>query len=1306
MRNNIMAAGLRDRSPMLATGRYAQWRSHFLRYINTRLNGDALRKCILEGPYTPSTVIIPAVPPTKNSLAISKRTTVERILNMSPENKAHFESEKEAIHLLLTGIGDEIYSTVDACKTAHEMWEAIERLQQGESLNIQDVKTNLFWEFGKSTSHDGETTESYYTRFYKMMNEMIRNNLTVATMQVNVQFLQQLQPEWSRFVTIVKQQHKLDKVSYHKLFDILKQYQKEVNEIHVERIAKNANPLALIAAAQPHQDSYYQAPKHKGKEIAKPITPPSESASEEDNDPEQAQKDKDMQKNLALALIAKYFKKLYKPTNNNLKTSTNSKNKNVETIPRYRNDNQTGQFRNQRTVNVVGARETVSNQVVQQTGIQCFNCKEFGHFAKECRKPKRVKDSTYHKEKMLLCKQAEKDSGTDSEPLEQVQYDAGYNVFANEIQHSEQLESISSTCIVEMGDSNVILDSPDICDNDIQNDQNDVECDDERVTLANLITNLKLDVDENKKIQKQLKKANTSLAHELTGCKSIIAETSRTLGGNDSFAFVHELKQEMHADLKYVESLEKEIDELESDKAEFSKMYDMLLQEYLKAQLQDKNIAISELKKLIEICKGKSMETKFDKPYVVRQPNAQRIPKPSLLGKPTPFLDSLERKKFSQIKSVLKTNVSESLSNPVTIQNLPQKAKQAIFQLILFIVDSGCTKHMTGNLTLLCNFIEKYMGTVCFGNDQFDPILGYRDLVQGNITINRVYYVEGLNNNLFLGNDLLIGNRGSDLYTISLQETTSSTSICLMAKASPTQAWLRHQRLSHLNFDYINLLSKKDVGIGLPKFKYVKDQLCSSCEVSKAKRSSFKTKTVPGSKGWLNLLHMDLCGPMRVANINGKKYILVIIDDYSRYTWTLFLRSKVEPPEVLKYFLTMIQQNLQALVIYVQTNRGTEFLNKTLHAFFKEEGIEHQNYTPRTPKQNGVVKRRNRTLVEAARTMLSASKLPLDGENLDELKKRGFVLSDTSAPSQQELDLLFGPLYDKFFNAGSSSVNNSSSPTDNSAQKDAQPSMNIHPTSETTTLTNVNDEENYDNQAKDTQFQQDEFINLFCTPVTMTDSAWIEAMQEELHQFNRLHVWELIDKPFGKNIIRLKWLWKNKKDKEQVVIRNKARLVAKGYAQEEGSLKEEVYVAQPNGFVNPDHLEKVYRLRKAQYGLKQAPRACYDELLKFLTSKGFTKGTIDPTLFTIRYGEEILLVKFTTLDPPIPTRYLYQSGQDSGFELTPFLDVNHIGCIDTHKSTSGGIQFLGNKLVSWMSKKQDCTTMSSAKAEYVVLSVG
>nr|GEV88990.1 copia protein [Tanacetum cinerariifolium] len=181
-------------------------------------------------------------------------------------------------------------------------------------------------------------------------------------------------------------------------------------------------------------------------------------------------------------------------------------------------------------------------------------------------------------------------------------------------------------------------------------------------------------------------------------------------------------------------------------------------------------------------------------------------------------------------KSQAKKSVAIPRKKTVASETTTQKSKSyyrmlhektsKIVQLILFIVDSRCTKYMTGNLSLLCNFVENYMGTVRFGNDQISPILGYGDLVQGNITTNK-------------GNDLLTGNRGSDLYTISLQETTSSTTLCLMAKALLTQALLWHRRLSHLNFDYINLLSKKEVVLTLPKLKYVKYQLCSSCEKNK-----------------------------------------------------------------------------------------------------------------------------------------------------------------------------------------------------------------------------------------------------------------------------------------------------------------------------------------------------------------------------------------------------------------------------------------------------------------------------------------
>nr|GFC02352.1 hypothetical protein [Tanacetum cinerariifolium] len=180
---------------------------------------------------------------------------------------------------------------------------------------------------------------------------------------------------------------------------------------------------------------------------------------------------------------------------------------------RYKNDNQSGQFGNQRTVNVAGDRENVDNtdEEIDEQELEA-------HYS--------------YMEKIQEVPTA--DRGTDFEPLEQVQNDTRYNVFSNDLQHSEQSESISNTCLVETDDSNVIPDSPNMCDDDIQNDQNDVESDDERVALANLIANLKLDVDENKKIKKQLKEANTTLAQELKECKTILAETSKTLGESNS----------------------------------------------------------------------------------------------------------------------------------------------------------------------------------------------------------------------------------------------------------------------------------------------------------------------------------------------------------------------------------------------------------------------------------------------------------------------------------------------------------------------------------------------------------------------------------------------------------------------------------------------------------------------------------------------------------------------------------------------------------------------------------------------------
>ncbi|GJW66750.1 retrovirus-related pol polyprotein from transposon TNT 1-94 [Tanacetum coccineum] len=208
---------------------------------------------------------------------------------------------------------------------------------------------------------------------------------------------------------------------------------------------------------------------------------------------------------------------------------------------------------------------------------------------------------------------------------------------------------------------------------------------------------------------------------------------------------------------------------------------------------------------------------------------------------------------------------------------------------------------MTGNLKVLVNFMDKFLGTVWFGNDQFASILGYRDLVQRNVIIKRVYYVQGLNHNLFF-----VGQFCKADSEVAFRK--SACYVCDLKGNDLLTAWLWHRRLSHLNFDTINLLSKNDIVTGLPKLKFIKDHLYSSCELGKAKRKSFQIK-IPSSKRRLQLLHMDLCGPMRVESIN--------------------------------------------------------------------EGIEHQTSTARRPEQNGIVKRWNRTLVEAARTMLSAAKIPL-----------------------------------------------------------------------------------------------------------------------------------------------------------------------------------------------------------------------------------------------------------------------------------------------------------------------------------------
>ncbi|GJU06671.1 retrovirus-related pol polyprotein from transposon TNT 1-94 [Tanacetum coccineum] len=295
-----------------------------------------------------------------------------------------------------------------------------------------------------------------------------------------------------------------------------------------------------------------------------------------------------------------------------------------------------------------------------------------------------------------------------------------------------------------------------------------------------------------------------------------------------------------------------------------------------------------------------------------------------------------------------------------------------------------------------------YLSLLCAGMDMSNIARNQsKNGHEGNVIISRVYYVEGLRHNLFSvgqfcdadlevafqkntcfirnleGVDLLSGSRDTNLYTISLDDMLKTSPICLLSKASKTKSWLWHRRLSHLNFGTLNKLAKDGLARGIPKLKFQKDHLCSACALGKSKKSSHQPKAEDTNQEKLYLLHMDLCGPMRVESINGKKYILVIVDDYSRFTWVKFLRSKDEAPDAIIKCIKNIQVRLNATVRNVRTDNGTEFVNQTLRDFYENVGISHQTSVARTPQQNGIVERRNRTLVEAARTMLIFSKAPL-----------------------------------------------------------------------------------------------------------------------------------------------------------------------------------------------------------------------------------------------------------------------------------------------------------------------------------------
>nr|GEY13640.1 hypothetical protein [Tanacetum cinerariifolium] len=576
---------------------------------------------------------------------------------------------------------------------------------------------------------------------------------------------------------------------------------------------------------------------------------------------------------------------------------------------------------------------------------------------------------------------------------------------------------------------------------------------------------------------------------------------------------------------------------------------------------------------------------------------------------------------------------------------------------------------MAGNRALLINFIEKFLGTVRFGNNDFVMIAGSGDVVIGSMTIKKVYYVE----------------------------------------ASSSQSWLWHQRLSHLNFATINNLVKNNLVQGLPKMKFKKDHLCSACEQGKIHRKHHKCKMAFASNKPLYLLHMHLYGAIRVESINGKRYVLVVVDDYSRYTWR------------------------------VRTDNGTKSKNKNLAKFFDEVDITQQFSTARTPQQNGVVERRNRTLVEAARTMLTFANLP-SFLWAEAIKAKGdirvFVGHSKESASFR--------IYNKQTRKIHESVNVNFDEILELASKQFSLELGLSNLNEIGKSLNPLVSKVFEASKKDLEdlFQKfyDEYFDSSKIMKSSTTNVETSINEEVFHEVSESFQGDSSSSSLnddvqqkGKTIVNTKWIFKNKKDKSSLVIQNKARLVAVGYSQQEGIdydemfapvarikaihlflayvahkdftvfqmdvktaflngiLKKEVYVGQPLVGKPVAHTDYQNMIGSLMYVTSSRPDIMFATCMCARYQANLNEHHVSPVKRIFRYLKETINLG------------LWYS-KDFSFDLTAYSDADHVGCHLDRKSTSGSVQFLGEKLVCWSSKKQNYVSISIAEFEYVAVS--
>nr|GEV70377.1 retrovirus-related Pol polyprotein from transposon TNT 1-94 [Tanacetum cinerariifolium] len=540
--------------------------------------------------------------------------------------------------------------------------------------------------------------------------------------------------------------------------------------------------------------------------------------------------------------------------------------------------------------------------------------------------------------------------------------------------------------------------------------------------------------------------------------------------------------------------------------------------------------------------------------------------------------------------------------------------KRKVVQIVLWYLDSGCSKHMTGDRSQLTNFVNKFLGTVKFGNDHVAKIMGYGDYQIGNVTISRVYFVEGLGYNLFSvgqfydsdlevafrqhtyfirnlkGVELLTRSRGNNLYTLSLGDMMASSHICLLSKASKTKSWLWHRHLSHLNFGVINHFARQGL---------VQEAVATTCytqnrSIVRLRHDKIPYELLHGKLLDLSFLHVfgALCYPTNDSENLGKLQSKADIAMASKQSSSGSALHEMTPATISS---GLMPKPSSSTPFVPQSRNDWDLLFQLL---FDEVLTPPPSVDPPAPEV--IASLAEVIALEPAESTGSPSSTTVDqyapspSKSQTTPKTQHPAIPHDVKEDNHDIEVLHMG-NDSFFGMPIPEV-----ASDQSSSTDS-----------THTIVHLDHQISQHNNKWIKDHPLDNIIDQLARSTykdTVTQSCWIEAMQEELNEFERLEA------------IRIFLMFAAHKNMVVSQMDVKTAFL-------NGNLREEVYVSHPDGFVDPNNPNHVYKLKKALYGLKQAPRVWYDMLSSFLISKDFSKGSVDPTLFIRRKGNDLLLVQ-------------------------------------------------------------------------------